>query len=141
MKKHTDKEREKKLLDALSATIVIGELHAFYNEELRHTKFYRHDLKSTQKKMTKILQNHERNEFDKIYDLEPERMHSMSNRVLDMIDSIGKGIFCNTMENAQLIIANHIDPKSIGGIVKKVLGKHQREIKRRKLNSSEQPTL
>jgi len=127
MEEQQDTKKQKKLLDALSATIIIGELHAFYNEELLHTKFYRHDLKSTQKKMTKILQNHERNEFDKIYQLEPERVHVMSNNVLEMIQFIGDGVFSNTMANSQLIIANHMDPKSIGGIVKKVLNKHQKK--------------
>ena len=77
--------------------------------------------------MTKILQNHERNEFDKIYQLEPERVHVMSNNVLEMIQFIGDGVFSNTMANSQLIIANHMDPKSIGGIVKKVLNKHQKK--------------
>ncbi len=134
MKKHTDKEKEERLLDALSATIIIGELHAFYNEELKHTKFYRHGLKPLQKKMTKILQNEERNEFEKIYALEPERMHSMSNRVLDIIQAVGNGVFSSTILNSELIMANHIDPKSVGGIVKKVLDKHQKENETRKIS-------
>ena len=127
MKKYTDKEREKKLLDALSATIILGELHSFYNEELKYTKFYKHGLKPLQERMTKILQNDERNEFDKIYDLEPERVHIMSNNILKMIKYIGDGVFSNTIANSELIIANHIDPKSIGGIVRKVMKKYQKE--------------
>ena len=127
MENQQDTERQKKLLDALSATIIIGELHAFYNEELRHTRFYRQGLKSLQQKMTKILQHEERKEFDELYGSDPERMHSMSTRVLDIIQAVGNGVFSSTVVNSELIMANHIDPKSIGGIVKKVLNKHQKE--------------
>ncbi len=127
MEKQQDTERQKKLLDALSATIIIGELHAFYNEELKHTKFYRRGLKPLQQKMTKILQHEERVEFEQLYDSDPDRMHSMSTRVLDIIQAVGNGVFSSTVVNSELIMANHIDPKSIGGIVKKVLNKHQKE--------------
>lgn len=125
MENQQDTERQKKLLDALSATIIIGELHAFYNEELKHTRFYRQGLKSLQNKMTKILQHEERKEFDELYGSDPDRMHSMSTRVLDIIQAVGNGVFSSTVVNSELIMANHIDPKSIGGIVKKVLNKHQ----------------
>jgi len=127
MEKQQDTEKQKKLLDALSATIIIGELHAFYNEELKHTRFYRHGLKPLQQKMTKILQHEERMEFEQLYDSDPDRMHSMSTRVLDIIQAVGNGVFSSTVVNSELIIANHIDPKSIGGIVKKVLDKHQKK--------------
>ena len=122
-----EKTKDEKMLDDLSAAIIFGELHSFYNENLKHTKFYRQNLKSCQKKMSKILQNEERKEFDILYDMDSDRMHSISNRVLDIVNEIGKGVFSNTVINAELIMANNIDPKSIGGIVKKVLDKHQKK--------------
>ena len=108
-------------LQNLTASIVVNQLALNYNEELKHTRFYKHNLKNRINGTIKELEKVESKEFDLLYDEEDELTHQISSNIMTYIEFMINGGFSDFMLLANMQIAWSKNPKSIEGIINKVL--------------------
>ena len=112
--------RERKL-DALTGAVILNQLALNFNEELKYTKFYKHNLKKTLNLAIKELVKAEEKEFDLVFDAEEERTSYISDNVMHIVMEITRNGFADMVVLGNMMIAHQKDPKAIEGIVKKVL--------------------
>ena len=65
--------KQEKYLDSLTGAVILNQLALNFNEDLKYTKFYKHELKKSLNMTIKHLIKAETKEFDKVFDAESER--------------------------------------------------------------------
>ena len=113
--------KQEKYLDSLTGAVILNQLALNFNEDLKYTKFYKHELKKSLNMTIKHLIKAEQTEFDLVFDAEEERTDFISQNVLAIIEQISKGGFTDMVVVGNILLAHQKDPKAIEGIVKKVL--------------------
>ena len=113
--------KQEKYLDSLTGAVILNQLALNFNEDLKYTKFYKHELKKSLNQTIKHLIKAEQTEFDLVFDAEEERTDNISQNVLAIIETISKGGFTDMVVVGNILLAHQKDSKAIEGIVKKVL--------------------
>lgn len=108
-------------LENLTASVICSQLLLHYLEEIKHTRYYKGKLKETTRAAIIQLMKVERKEFDKLAETEGDIPHQISSNLIEIISLLMRGGFSNMMLLGNLQYAYHKDPKSIEGIVNKVL--------------------
>ena len=113
--------KQEKYLDSLTGAVILNQLALNFNEDLKYTKFYKHELKKSLNMTIKHLIKAEEKEFDKVFDAEADRTDNISQNVLTIIETISKGNFTDMVVVGNILLAYEKNPKAISGIVKKIL--------------------
>ena len=114
---------QEKQTETLTGAVILNQLALFYNEELKHTKFYKKPLKNTLIKAIRQLMIAEKNEFDKVFNADAEYTEKISDNVTNIMLELSKGGFADMVLMGNMMVAYKKDPKAINGIVNKVLSK------------------
>lgn len=115
-----------KQLENLTGAVIFNQLALNYNETLKYTKFYKHELKKVLNLSIKELIKIEKKEFDKVYETDPDYTDKVSTNVIMIMEEISKGGFTDMVMLGNMICAYQKDRKSINGIIDKVLNKNQK---------------
>ena len=108
-------------MENLTGSVVSNFVALHYNEQLKGTKFYKHNLKKQLNVVIKELVKHETLEFDKVFAADEETTHQVSSNLITFIDEIVSTGFTTQMFLSNMIMAHKKNPKAIEGIVDKVL--------------------
>lgn len=102
--------------------IITNQLALFYNEKIKFTKYYKHDLKKKLNPAINVLVKAEEQEFDSMSEKLEEEMSWLHSLQFDLVESLGT-LDPDEYENVTNIIkAYKKNPKSIIGIAKKING-------------------
>ena len=110
-----------KQLENLTGAVILNQLALHYNETLKYTKFYKHNLKRLLKPIIKELQKIEEQEFDKVWEVDPEYTDKVSNNVVMIMQEISKGGFTDMVMLGNIICAYKKDKKKIGAVMDEIL--------------------
>lgn len=69
-------------------SVLLGQLLLEANDNLKHTKQYRHDLKNQINRVNKMLEHHINAEYDTIYNSDPTMTTNIMNRIDGLIEKI-----------------------------------------------------
>jgi hypothetical protein len=120
-------------LHLLVGAIFTNQLALNFNEELKHTRFYKKPLKNTLIKTIRQLIIAEKNEFeDVLLRLEEEHTEEMSKRLLDFVNNIIKQDWQKLLTIAEVAEAFEEVPE-VGELVHNIL-KKKREDENSKLS-------
>lgn len=107
--------------DKVTQSIIANQLALNCNEALKYTGYYKKELKAHLNKTIPLLIKAESEEFDKIFDSQP----GAASDVYNVMDALVKEIAATSIPEYSSIIfliqAYRKDPKSIKGIVNRVL--------------------
>lgn len=110
-------------LHLLVGAIFTNQLALNFNEELKHTRFYKKPLKNTLIKTIRQLIIAEKNEFEGVLlRLEEEHTEEMSKRLLDFVDNIIKQDWQKLLTIAEVAEAFQEVPE-VGELVHNILKK------------------
>ena len=109
-----------KTLIKISESVISNQLAYFSNEEIKHTKYYKGDLKKWLNMTTKRLEKAEALEYDMVYEKEEHASDELTNTRLELIKLIAKTGLRYDDHFIQLIEAYLKDPSSMLGIARKV---------------------
>ena len=113
---------ENRGFEVLTGSVICNQLALHYNEQLKHTRYYKYNVKRFGNLYNRELITAEKKEFDKIFDAdETDTTHLLSANIQDFINEVTKVGFIEFAMFQQLLKAYVIDKKSIEGIVLKVL--------------------
>ena len=119
------KELSRKQLEAITESVVFNYLAMVYNEEIKHTSAYKHQLKRDLNKVIKTLEAAETKEFDRIFDISDDTakfVDSISSSIIDMIKNLRtKAPQMSIFMKSNILNAYAKDPKRIEGIASKIL--------------------
>ncbi len=73
--------KQEKYLDSLTGAVILNQLALNFNEDLKYTKFYKHELKKSLNIVIKHLIKAESKEFDKVFEAESDRHDNKSQNV------------------------------------------------------------
>jgi hypothetical protein len=108
-------------LETLTASIMHNYLALHYNEQLKHTPYYKGKLKEKLRNAMIQLQKEERNQFDKMEGEQSEITHQISSNIITYMDQLLKGSFTDVLLLQNMQMAYKKNPKAIEGIINKVL--------------------
>lgn len=108
-------------LETLTASIMHNYLALHYNEQLKHTPFYKGKLKEKLRNAMIQLQKEERNQFDKMHEQQSEITHQISSNIITYMEQLLKGSFTDVLQLQNMQMAYKKNPKAIEGIINKVL--------------------
>lgn len=99
-------------------SILLGQLLLEANDQLKGTNRYKQNVKNQLNKLNQLLEPIEKEEFDKIYDADPEMVTNILNKIESLIDKIKSSsiedlviidaIIDKYMENKEWF-ENHVD--------------------------------
>lgn len=113
-------QRELTTIDKITHSIIINQIALNNNESIKHTPFYKKDLKNRLNMLLTELYKHE-TEYDKFFEKESESTGHVYDAYENYIKTVSS-VPIWECENISLIIeAYKKDPKSIEGICKKIL--------------------
>ena len=115
--------KKNKQTETLTGAVILNQLALFYNESLKHTRFYKRELKNSLNRTVRELIKAEQNEFDKVFDADSEYTEKISDNVTNIMLELSKGGFADMVLVGNILVAYKKDPKAINGIVNKVLNK------------------
>ena len=107
--------------EKIAASIICNYIALHYNEEIKHTNIYKHELKKKLNLSIQELQKAEVKEFDKIFDMESDMSHRISSNLMLFIEEICKNGFSDMLTVSNIILAHKKNPKAVEGILNKVL--------------------
>ena len=108
-------------LGNLTGSVICNQLALHFNEQLKHTKHYKQNVKKFGNMYNKVLIKAEQEQFDKIFDADEQMSHFLSSSLHDFIDIIIATGFIDFVILQNIIKAYKMDPKSIEGITRKIL--------------------
>jgi hypothetical protein len=108
-------------LEKLTASIIYNYLALHFNEQLKHTTFYKGKLKEKMRQTMIQLQKEERNHFDKMEAEQSEITHQVSSNIIVYMDQLLMGTFTDVLLLQSMQMAYIKSPKAIEGIINKVL--------------------
>ena len=112
---------EQTLQNALLKSIMANQLALNCNEILKHTKFYKGNLKKHGKPYNLALIQAEKKEFDKIDEVDENRVDELFEITENLLHTLSRAVNTDWKELNDVIKAYAKSPESIMGIVKKVL--------------------
>ena len=119
------KELSRKQLEKITESVVFNYLAMVYNEEVKHTSAYKHQLKRDLNKVIKTLEDAESKAFDRIFDISEDTatfVDSISGSIIDMITNLRtKAPEMSIFMKSNILNAYAKDPKRIEGIATKIL--------------------
>jgi hypothetical protein len=71
-------------------SVILSQLLLETNESLSHTNRYRQDLKQQVNRTNKLIEPIVREEFDKIYESDPEMTTNILNKIESLVSKIGQ---------------------------------------------------
>lgn len=108
-------------LEKLTASIIHNYLALHYNEQLKHTPYYKGKLKEKLRNTIIQLQKEERKQFDTMEEQQSEITHQISSNIIVYMDQLLKGTFTEMLLLQNMQMAYKKNPKAIEGIINKVL--------------------
>ena len=108
-------------IEKLTASVISNFIAQHFNNEVRHTSYYKHNLKKVGNLYAKELEKAELKEFDLLDERQPEALHLISSNQLEFIEEIVKRPFTEMALLQNIILAYKKEPKRIEGIVNKIL--------------------
>ena len=107
--------------EKIIASVIANYTALHFNEELKHTKFYKKDLKNRLNLAQKELVKAEEKEYDLVDSVHPELLHQVSSNQITFIEHIVDRPFTEMALLQNMIMAYRKNPKRVEGIVNKVL--------------------
>jgi len=107
--------------DKVTLSILANQLALNCNESLKHTGYYKQELKGAINKVVPLLIKAESEEFDKIFDKEEDAANAVYTAVEALMIEISKTSIPEYTAIVSLIKAYRKDPKSLKGLVNKIL--------------------
>lgn len=120
-----EKKELNKTIEKITKSIILSQMACNALEEIKHTDYYKKDLKNRLNLALKELVKAEEKEFDLIYEAAGESTHQISNNIMCFVDHIMAERFIDAVSLMSIVIAYRVDPKAIGGIANKILNKKQ----------------
>ena len=118
------KEKEQKDYENLTGTVIANYVALHYNEEIKHTRFYKQKIKHHSNLLMKELLKVEENEFNKIYEFDGDSLAQLSENYLEFIKMLTKGSFKDFMLAQNREIAASLDPKRMNNLATKIINEH-----------------
>jgi len=110
-----------KMIETITGSVLSSYVSLHYLESLKRYGMLRHKTKNLLNNTIKELQKIEEKEFERIYDADEKNTHIISSNLIEFFDVVMKDGFTSQMLLQNMIIAHKKDPKSIEGIINKVL--------------------
>lgn len=107
--------------EKLVASVISNFIAQHFNEELKHTKYYKRELKNRLNLVQKELVKAEEKEFDLIDSIEPELLHQITSNQISFVQHIINRPFTEMALLQNMIMAYRKNPKRVEGIVNKIL--------------------
>lgn len=114
-----------KTIEKITKSIILSQMACNALEDIKHTKYYKKELKNRLNLAVKELIKAEETEFDLIYEAAAESTDQISANIMAFIEVLMKERFTDSVSLMSIIIAYKINPKAIGGIADKILNKKQ----------------
>lgn len=114
-----------KTLEKITKSIILSQMACDALEDIKHTNYYKKELKNKLNLVLKELIKAEEKEFDLVYDAASESTDQISNNITAFIKLLMKERFTDSVSLMSIIMAYKINPKAIGGIANKILNKKQ----------------
>jgi hypothetical protein len=108
-------------IEKLTASVITNFIAQHFNNEVKHTTYYKHNLKKVGNLYAKELEKAELKEFDLLDERQPDALHLISSNQLEFIEEIVKRPFTEMALLQNIIMAYKKEPKRIEGIVNKIL--------------------
>lgn len=112
---------EQAFKNALIKSIMANQLALNCNEILKHTKFYKANIKKYGQPYNLALIKAERKEFDKVDEVDDNRVDELFEITENLLHTLSLAVNSDWKELNDVIKAYAKSPESIIGIVKKVL--------------------
>jgi hypothetical protein len=112
-----------KMLEAITGSVISSYVNLHYLESLKRYGLVKHKTKNLLNNTIKELQKLEQKEFEQIYGADEKNVHMISSNLIEFFDVVMKDGFTSQMLLQNMVIAYKKDPKSIEGIINKVLNK------------------
>ncbi len=113
----TDPERENHLL---AQSILTNQLALFFNDQLKHTKFYKTALKQKLNLLIPELIKAEKAEYDVIYEKHEQLTVGIHDMILALVSELSSAGIYEFQNLLDIVRAYKKDPASIHGIAAKV---------------------
>ena len=112
-----------KTAQKVSQAIIVNQIALHYNSEIKHTKFYKHNLKKHLNLLIQELEKAEKKEFELMFEKDnlDEIVINFQNLFCEMVNELATIDIQYVGEIAGIIKAYKKDSKSLLGITKKVL--------------------
>lgn len=91
-------------------SILLGQLLIEANDQLKYTDRYKQNVKNQLNKVNQLLEPIAKEEFDKIYDADPEMVTNILNKIEGLIDKI-KGSSIEDLVIIDAVIDKYMDNK------------------------------
>ncbi len=112
-----------RMLESITGSVISSYVALHYLESLKRYDITRQKQKNLLNRIIESLQKTEKIEFDAIFNLDEKNVHMISSNLIEFFDQIMKTGFTDQMLLQNMIMAYKKDPKSIEGIINKVLNK------------------
>ena len=116
--------KEQEIFENLTGCVIANFTALHYNETIKHTRFYKQNLKRLINPLIKELIKIEKNEYDAICDSDTDNLSPLSENNISFIEEISKQSFKGFMQLQNIIIANDLDQKRMGNIAMKIINEH-----------------
>ena len=112
-----------KTAQKVSQSIIVNQIALHYNSEIKHTKFYKHNLKKQLNLLISELEKAEKKEFELMFEKDnlDEIVVNFQNLFCEMVNELSTIDIQYVGEITGIIKAYKKDSKSLLGITKKVL--------------------
>lgn len=114
---------KQKMLESITGSVISSYVALHYLETLKSYGIIKQKEKNLLNKTINSLQEIEKKQFDAIFNLHEKKVHMISSNLITFFDEVMKTGFTDQMLLQNMIIAYKKDPKSIEGIINKVLNK------------------
>lgn len=122
LEKMTEQEYRKIAFETTLAKSILANQQALnYNEQLKHSQFYKGKIKEFSRPLIIALLKAEKNEFDKVDKVDTNAVDNVFNQMNTVFETIAKCPFLDFEELNTVIKALAKDRSSILGIANKVL--------------------
>ena len=113
--------QERVFQTALSKSIISNQFSLHNNEILKHTEYYKADIKRHGKPYNLALIRAEIKEFDKVDQVDGKRVSEIFESLDKVLNTLARSIFADWQEVDNILKAYAKDPKSMIGITNKIL--------------------
>ena len=107
--------------EKIIASVIANQTALHFNEEIKHTAYYKKDLKNRLNLCIKELIKAEEREYDLVDEVHPELLHQISSNQITFTEHIIDRPFTEMAMLQNMIMAYRKNPKRVEGIVNKVL--------------------
>ena len=116
-----------KTFENLTGCVMANFVSLHYNEEIKQTIHYKHNLKRLINPLIRELQKIEKSDYDTISESVGGDLDTLTENYLEFIKLITKGSFKDFMTNQNLLIAAEIDSKRMSRLANKIIEEHNKK--------------